>query len=113
MQLREKGIKAGVVRPRVYRPFPTAEIIDLLKNVKAVAVVERATAPAAPASPVYSDLAAAMFDMPARPKMVNYVTGLGGRDTSTAQFTEVFERLQGIAKGGEVGPKVSYLGARE
>ncbi len=113
MQLREKGIKVGVVRPRIYRPFPTAQVVDLLKNVKGVAVVERATAPGAPGSPVFEDLATAMFDLAKRPRLINYVTGLGGRDTSTAQFTAVVERLQGIAKGGELGPVVSYLGARE
>ncbi|MGE5619412.1 MAG: transketolase C-terminal domain-containing protein [Sphingomonadaceae bacterium] len=113
MQLREQGIKAGVVRPRVYRPFPAQPIVDLLKKVKAVAVVERATAPGAPASPIFEDLAAAMYDLPVRPRMVNYVTGLGGRDTSSAQFTAVFNRLQGLAKGESLGPVVSYLGARE
>lgn len=113
MQLREQGIKAGVVRPRVYRPFPKAQMVDVLKKVKAVAVVERAASPGAPGSPLFSDLCTAMFDLPVRPKMVNYVTGLGGRDTSSAMFTSVFKRLQEIATGGELGPVVSYLGARE
>ncbi|HEX9015372.1 MAG TPA: transketolase C-terminal domain-containing protein [Chloroflexota bacterium] len=113
MQLREKGIKAGVVRPRVFRPFPSAQLASLLKGVKAVAVVERATAPGAAASPIFEDLAAAMYDMEARPKLVNYVTGLGGRDTSSAQFKAVFERLQGIAAGGPVGQRLSYIGVRE
>ena len=45
--------------------------------------------------------------------MVNYVTGMGGRDTSSGQFKEVFERLQGIAAGGPVGPRLSYIGVRE
>ncbi|MHB0868777.1 MAG: transketolase C-terminal domain-containing protein [Chloroflexota bacterium] len=113
MQLREQGIKAGVVRPRSYRPFPTQQVVDLLKKVKAVAVVERATAPGAPGCPIFEDLATAMYDLSVRPRMVNYVTGLGGRDSSSAQFTAVFNRLQGLAKGESLGPVVSYLGARE
>jgi pyruvate ferredoxin oxidoreductase alpha subunit len=54
-----------------------------------------------------------MFDLDVRPKMINYVTGLGGRDTNSAQLASVYERLQAIAAGGEVGPRVSYLGVRE
>lgn len=112
MQLREQGMKVGVVRPRVYRPFPGEQMVELLKNVKAVAVVERATSPGAAASPIFEDLACAMWEMDSWPKMVNYVTGFGGRDTSSAQFMAVFERLQGIAQGGPVGPRLSYIGVR-
>lgn len=113
MKLRQQGLKVGVVRPRVYRPFPGAQIAELLKNVKAVAVVEKATAPGAAAGPIFEDLATAMWEMDSRPKMVNYSTGLGGRDTSSGQFAAVFERLFDIAKGGPVGPRVSYIGVRE
>ncbi len=113
MQLREKGLKVGVVRPRVYRPFPADQLADALKNVKAVAVVEKASAPGATGAPIFEDLCAAMYDLDKRPKMVNYVTGLGGRDTSSAHYTAAFERLLGIAKGEPVGPKISYIGVRE
>jgi pyruvate ferredoxin oxidoreductase alpha subunit len=113
MQLREKGLKVGVVRPRIYRPFPSALMADALKSVKAVAVVEKAAAPGAGSAPIFADLAAALYGTPNAPKMVNYVTGLGGRDTSSAQYTTVFERLMGIAKGEPVGQVLSYIGARE
>ncbi len=113
MKLREQGKKVGVVRPRVYRPFPGAKIAEALKGVKAVAVVEKVASPGAAASPMFEDLAAYLYGTEGAPKMVNYVTGLGGRDTSAAHYTEVFERLQKIAAGGEVGPRVSYLGVRE
>ncbi len=113
MKLREQGMKVGVVRPRVYRPFPGQQIAEMLKNVKAVAVVEKATSPGAAAGPIFEDLATALYELDARPKMVNYSTGLGGRDTSSEQFTAVFERLMGIAKGGPVGSRVSYIGVRE
>jgi pyruvate ferredoxin oxidoreductase alpha subunit len=112
-KLRAQGVKAGVVRPRSFRPFPTAQVVEALKNVKAVAVMERTTSPGAVASPIFEDLAAAMFDLDVRPKMINYVTGRGGRDTNSAQLASVYERLQAIAAGGEVGPRVSYLGVRE
>ncbi|MCL4370773.1 MAG: pyruvate ferredoxin oxidoreductase [Chloroflexi bacterium] len=113
MQLREQGLKVGVVRPRVYRPFPAAQMVEALKKVKAVAVVEKASAPGASGAPVFQDLCTAMYGLDPRPKMINYVTGLGGRDTSSVQYTEVFKRLLGIAKGEPVGPVQSYIGARE
>ncbi len=113
MGLREKGMKVGVVRPRVFRPFPASQIGQLLKGVKAVAVVEKTTAPGATGAPMFQDLAAYLYGVEGAPKMVNYVTGLGGRDTSSAQYTEVFQRLQEIAAGGEIGPRISYLGVRE
>ncbi len=113
MQLREKGLKVGVVRPRIYRPFPAALMAEALKGVKAVAVVEKASAPGAAGAPIFSDLCTALYGSPNAPKMINYVTGLGGRDTSSAQYTAVFERLMGIAKGEPVGQVLSYIGARE
>ncbi len=113
MQLREQGLKVGVVRPRVYRPFPAAQMAEALKNVKAVAVVEKASAPGASGAPIFEDLCTAMYGLDQRPKMVNYVTGLGGRDTSSAQYTTVFKRLLGITKGEPVGQVLSYIGVRE
>lgn len=113
MGLREKGVKVGVVRPRVYRPFPTQQVVDLLKGVKAVAVLDKAASPGAPAAPVFSDLAAAMYGMDARPKMVNYIFGLGGRDLTSAMVASTVRRLQEIASGAEAGPVVSYLGLRD
>ncbi len=113
MNMRKQGVKVGVVRPRVFRPFPGEQIVNLVKNCKAVAVVEKASAPGAPAAPMFSDLSAAMYDLDKRPKMVNYVSGLGGRDTSSPHFVTVVKRLQEIASGGPVGPRLSYLGVRE
>ncbi len=113
MQLREQGLKVGVVRPRVYRPFPAAQMAEALKKVKAVAVVEKASAPGASGAPIFEDLCTAMYDLDQRPKMINYVTGLGGRDTSSAQYTAVFKRLMGIANGEPLGPVLSYIGVRE
>ena len=111
--LREQGIKVGVVRPRVYRPFPAQQIVDLIKGTKAVAVVEKAASPGAPASPMFSDLAASMLNSERKPKMINIVTGLGGRDTTSAQYAQIFNRLREIASGALIGELVSYNGVRE
>ena len=113
MNLRKQGVKVGVVRPRVYRPFPAEQVVSALKNCKAVAVVEKAAAPGAPGAPMFSDISTAMYSLDKRPKLINYVTGLGGRDTSSAQFATVVKRLQEIASGAPIGDLVSYIGVRE
>ena len=111
--LRDQGVKAGLLRIRCYRPFPTQEIVDALKGLKAVAVLDRASSPAAPGAPILSDVRTALFDEEVRPKVVGYVFGLGGRDLSMDMVGSVYERLQKIAQTGEVGPVLSYLGLRD
>jgi pyruvate ferredoxin oxidoreductase alpha subunit len=111
--LRDEGVKAGLVRIRAYRPFPTAEVVDAIKGIKVVAVLDRASSPGAPGAPILSDVRTALFDLPKRPKVVGYVFGLGGRDLSMDMVASVIERLQKIAQTGEVGPALSYLGLRD
>ena len=111
--LRDEGQKVGVLRIRVYRPFPAEAIVAALKGVKVVAILDRATSPGAPAAPIMSDVRAALYDEEPRPKTVNYVFGLGGRDLSLDQVASVFERLQTIVQTGEVGPALTYLGLRD
>lgn len=111
--LREQGMKVGLLRVRCYRPFPTDEVVAALKGVKAVAVLDRASSPAAPGAPLFSDIRTALYDCAERPVVVGYVYGLGGRDLSLEMVESVYERLQGIVKTGEVGPVNSYLGLRD
>lgn len=111
--LREQGVKAGLLRIRAYRPFPVEEVVAALKGLKAVAVLDRASSPGAPAAPIASDVRTVLFDVQPRPKLVGYVFGLGGRDLSMDQVASVFERLQQIAKTGDLGPVQTYLGLRD
>ena len=111
--LRDEGIKAGLLRIRCYRPFPTEDIVRALRGVQAVAVLDRASSPGAPGAPIFSDLCTALYGVEPRPKLVNYVFGLGGRDLSLDHVASVYERLSGIVRTGEVGPVLSYLGLRD
>jgi pyruvate ferredoxin oxidoreductase alpha subunit len=105
---RAKGIKAGVVRVRSFRPFPTEEVVAALNGKKVVAVLDRAASPGATGAPLFQDIRTAMYDAPARPKLVNYVFGLGGRDLTVETVTDVFERLatENVAES-------QYLGVRQ
>jgi pyruvate ferredoxin oxidoreductase alpha subunit len=105
--LREKGIKAGLLRIRYMRPFPEKEIVEALKNVKALAVLEKDISFGAEGTVftnVNSVLKKANLKMPA----VNYIAGLGGKDISFADIENIFLALQKGVLGGE-----SHLGEGE
>jgi pyruvate ferredoxin oxidoreductase alpha subunit len=108
-ELRDQGIKAGVVRPRVFRPFPVAEIIDALTGVKAVAVLDRSDSFGAEAGPLALEVRAALYDCDDRPRIRDYIYGLGGADVTLDQMREVYADLQKLADG-EANPGLTYLG---
>lgn len=111
--LRDKGIKAGLLKIRVFRPFPGEEIAEALKNVKAVAILDRAESFSACGGPVGSEVKAAMFDAGVNVKAVNYFYGIGGRDYTVESATEVFEDLMKIADGSAEPENFKYVGLRK
>ena len=110
--LRARGILAGLVKIRVFRPFPAEELAQTLKNVKALAILDKAESFSAQGGPLFAEVRAALYDLEPRPRTVGYVYGLGGRDITPAHFASVFARLEAIAAGGELGPVYSHLGQR-
>ena len=111
--LRAKGIKAGLLKIRVFRPFPGEEIAEALKNVKAVAILDRAESFSACGGPVGSEVKAAMFDAGVTVKAVNYFYGIGGRDYTVESATSVFEDLMKIADGSMEPENFKYVGLRK
>ncbi|MGE5593007.1 MAG: pyruvate ferredoxin oxidoreductase [Betaproteobacteria bacterium] len=110
--LRDKGLKAGLLKIRLFRPFPHEEIVAALAGKKAIAVLDRADGLSTMGGPVFVDVRSAMYDAPG-PKMVNYIYGLGGRDIDTEQIAGVFWDLAKIAETGKIASPVTYLGVRE
>jgi len=114
--LRAKGQKVGLLKPRLYRPFPAKQIIDAIKNCKAVAVLDRAISFGTPQGmgPLFSDIAAALYDEGLSDlKVVDYIYGLGGRDTVPPMIESVYQDLEEVASSGIQGKRVRYLGLRE
>jgi pyruvate ferredoxin oxidoreductase alpha subunit len=111
--LRARGMKVGLLKPRVFRPFPAEELADALRDKAVVGVMDRSDSFGALGGPVFMELSAACktHDVPA--KIVDYVFGLGGRDTTPAQIESVFRDLADIAETGEIKQLVTYLGVRE
>lgn len=112
-ELREKGVKAGLLRIRTFRPFPIEEIAETLGTVKAVAVMDRSMSFGGSGGAVFHEVRHALYDGSARPYVVNYIYGLGGRDTSPAQIRAIFEDLQKMMQTKRVGDLVRYVGLRE
>ena len=113
---RAKGHKVGVLKPRVYRPFPAKQIVEAIKGCKAVAVLDRAISFGAPQGqgPLFTDTVAALYtEGVAGLQIVDYIFGLGGRDTVPFMIDSVFRDLQAIGASGDRGPMVRYLGLRE
>jgi pyruvate ferredoxin oxidoreductase alpha subunit len=114
-ELREKGIKAGLLKIRVYRPFPTEQIAKDLAHIKAIAVMDRADSCSGAFAPVYSDVVASLYASGiTKPKVVNYVYGLGGREINTEHIKNIYETLSKIALGDEKPSNViEYVNVRK
>ena len=112
--LRAKGIKAGLLKVRVYRPFPAEEIAKALSHLKAVAVLDKDDSVNAAGAPLFTYLKSAVYtNQIANVPMVDYMYGIGGRDTTTKDIVSVFEDLQEIIKTGNLGNPYRYLGLRK
>jgi len=112
-ELRGQGIKAGLLRPRVFRPFPREKILAALKNVKAVAVLDRAESFSAEGGPLYTEIKAALYDSDIKPLVANYIYGLGGRDIFPDDIKKAYSDLGTALKNKKVSNPINYLGSRE
>jgi pyruvate ferredoxin oxidoreductase alpha subunit len=112
-KLREKGIKAGLLRIRAFRPLPVEEINKNLSGKKAVAVMDRACSFGGNGGPLFHEIRHATYDLSERPKLVNYIYGLGGRDMQPYMINKIYEDLQKIIETDELGKIVQFIGLRE
>ena len=92
-ELREQGIKAGVVRIRYVRPFPNDEITTALRSAKAIAVLEKDIS-FGNAGTVYTNVTSALHWGGITAPAYNFIGGLGGKDISADDIREVFRRIQ-------------------
>lgn len=111
--LREKGEKVGLIKIRLYRPFPADEIAEALKNVKAVAIMDRAEGYSNHGGPLGADVMSAMFRARSNAFAINYVYGLGGRDVRVEDMENVFAELQKVIDDNDAGETYRYMGVRE
>jgi len=112
-ELRSEGKRIGLLKPRIFRPFPHERISDVLQKTKAVAVLDRSSSPGAFGAPLFTEIRSGLYDYEERPKIVNYVYGLGGRDIKIEHFKKVSSDLEKIAETGKVEKIYSYINLRE
>ena len=112
-KLRENGIKAGLLKIRVFRPFPTIEIANALSKLKAVAILDRADPLNNAGGALFEDITSAMYTQNIHVPMVNYIYGIGGRDTKSTDIESVYSDLQKIVETGNIDNPYRYLGLRK
>ena len=112
--LRSKGVRIGMVKLRSFRPFPAAQLAELLSGVKTVAVFDRSnTFAGGIGGPIFIELRSSLYDSVKKPQMMNYVYGLGGRDLSVELVDRALNELGEAAKSGKIPQTINYLGLRE
>ncbi len=113
-ELREEGIKAGVLRLRTFRPFPVEELRNALKNIKAVAVMDKSMSPGGLGGAVFNEVRNALYD--AKHASTNgqlHFRFRRKRQQAHVTYEESSKTYSRIAKTGQVEKQVHYLGLRE
>ena len=111
--LRAKGIKAGLLKIRVFRPFPVDEIAKALSHVKAIAILDRADSLNAAGGALFEDVTSSMYVNNVHVPAVNYIYGIGGRDTKADDIESVYTDLLEIVKTNKIDNPYRYLGLRK
>ncbi|MCE5300417.1 MAG: pyruvate ferredoxin oxidoreductase [Spirochaetia bacterium] len=112
-ELRAEGVKAGLLKIRVYRPFPAQEIAAALGKAKAVAVLDRAESLSNQAGPVATEIKSGLFDAGVRVPFASYIYGLGGREIFKEDIRKVYTDLKNLAEGKAVIETAKYIGLKE
>ncbi len=112
--LREKGLRAGLLKIRVFRPFPAEEIAEALKGCRAIAIMDRSEGYNAVGGPLGAEVTAALYRAKSQAEVVNIMYGLSGRDVRVEDLEEVFDNLVKLGDGEKVyNETCPYLGLRE
>lgn len=112
-ELRKRGVRAGLLKVRVFRPFPGEELAEALKRCRAVAIMDRAESYSGNGGPLGAELTAALYRKKAAAETVNVIYGLSGRDVRVEDMEKVFGWLEEMAAGKLQFDEYPYLGLRE
>jgi pyruvate ferredoxin oxidoreductase alpha subunit len=121
--MREEGIKCGLLMPRVFRPTQMDKLASMLQNAKAIVCMDR-SAPGGQTGQLFQDISAALINTNARPLMSNLIYGLGGRDMTVIELEDICKNAQEEVNAGKLngaiqrwigvrGPELKYFGTKE
>ena len=111
--LRKQGVRAGLLKIRLFRPFPAEEIAEALKNVKYLAIMDRTEDYNGHCGPLGAEIKSALYNADLHPATLNYCYGIGGRDVTVESLASVFEDLKTVEETGKLGETYRYLSVRE
>ena len=111
--LREQGKKVGVLKLRVFRPFPAEEIAEALKGCKAVAIMDRCESYNGNGGPLGSEVTAGLYRSKVMIEAVNYIYGLAGRDFTVNEVYDIFAELEEAVENGNKVEQYQYIGLRK
>jgi len=110
--LRETGLPVGLVRLRLWRPFPFEELYEAVKDCEVLGVVDRCLSTGGPGGPVASEIKGALYHKDKRPKVVEFIAGLGGRDIRVEDFQDMAKKTLSVADGAPL-PPFELVGVRQ
>ncbi|MCR5282604.1 MAG: pyruvate ferredoxin oxidoreductase [Lachnospiraceae bacterium] len=111
-ELREQGMKVGILKIRVFRPFPEKEIAEALKNCKAVAIMDRTESYNGNCGPLGSEVTAGLYRNKVFLEAICYTYGLAGRDFTTDSVKGIFDQLRTLVEEKKPIPHNQYIGLR-
>ena len=112
-EYRAKGVKAGMLKLRMFRPFPQDEVREALSHLKACAVLDRSIAYGGDGGPVHIEVKSSLYGIQNPPVMVDYIYGLGGKPIDVQHINSVFSDLVKIVETGKVERRIGFLNLRE
>ena len=111
-KMKAEGEDIGLIRLRLWRPFPFEELRRAVRNAETIIVLDRALSFGGPGGAVCSEIRSALYNVAQKPKIVNFVAGLGGRDITVAGFENIVKRGKKIAQEGSE-QEFEMFGVRE
>ncbi|MGI6722150.1 MAG: pyruvate ferredoxin oxidoreductase [Anaerovoracaceae bacterium] len=112
-RLREEGKKVGLIKLRVFRPFPRIPLAEAMCKVKAVAIMDKAESFSNSGGPLFNEARNSLYDLPDKPYAINYIYGLGGRDITVEDFYNIYQDLYVICDNDDPGDVYRYIGVRD
>jgi len=111
-KMRKEGRNVGLLKLRLWRPFPFKEIRQAVQNAEVLIILDRALSFGGPGGPVCSEIRSALYSEEKKPKVISFVGGLGGRDITVAGFEDIVNRgIEISQKGSE--KEFEIFGVRE
>ena len=112
-RLRAEGKKVGLIKLRVFRPFPRIPLAEAMCKVKAVAIMDKAESFSNSGGPLFNEARSSLYDLKDKPYAINYIYGLGGRDIRVEDFYDIYQDLFVIIEHDDPGDVYRYIGVRD